>query len=59
MTISGTSSSYQSPAAAATERAMLVAKKQQDVSKDQGQALVALIENSSTGATNGGIDIYA
>jgi hypothetical protein len=39
-------------------RAMLVLKKQQDVSKDVGQALVALIEDSaSTGA--GRINTYA
>jgi hypothetical protein len=58
MTVSGSSSAYQSPAVSEAARAMLVLKKQQDVSKDVGQALVSLIEDAaSTGA--GRINTYA
>ena len=50
MTVSGTSSSYISPALAEQERGMLALKKQQDASKAIGQALVGLI---ATPAANG------
>ena len=59
MTISGSSPSYQSPAAAEAGRAMLVLKKQQDVSKDVGQALIGLIAQSSPSQPAGRIDAYA
>jgi hypothetical protein len=66
MRISGDSSSYQSPEAlavalsaeaAAAAREMAVLKKQQDVSRNVGQALVALIDGASSG--NGRINVYA
>ena len=45
--VSGSPSSYQSPAVKEAERIVLVVKKQQDVSQQQGQALVDLVESSS------------
>jgi len=58
MNVSGVSS-IQSGAAAEAERGMMVLKKQQDVSKVEGQALVALIEKSVSSAIGGRIDVYA
>jgi hypothetical protein len=57
MRISGNSPSYQSAEAAAAERALMILKKQQDVAKNVGQALVALIDGASSG--NGRINVYA
>jgi hypothetical protein len=57
MTISGGSSSFQLPAVADVERGTLVLKKEQDVAKAEGQALVALIEKSS--AASQGFSAYA
>jgi hypothetical protein len=54
MTIPSTLSA-QSP----VEQAALVLKKTQDVTKAEGQALVALIETSSPGQSSGRIDVYA
>jgi len=60
MGVSGVSSSsgYRSPEAIEAERTMLVVKKQQDVAKDQGQALVDLVKKSSDGV-GGNINVYA
>jgi hypothetical protein len=58
MNVSGASSS-QSAAAAEAERGMLVLKKQQDVSRVEGQALVALIEKSASSGIGGRINVYA
>ena len=66
MRISGNSPSYQSPEAlagelsaeaAAAAREMAVLKRQQDVTRNVGQALVALIDGASSG--NGRINVYA
>ena len=66
MRISGNSSSEQSPEAlavalsaeaAAAAREMAVLKKQQDVTRNVGQALVALIDGASS--DNGRINVYA
>jgi hypothetical protein len=57
MRISGNSPSYQSAEATAAERALMILKKQQDVAKNVGQALVALIDGASSG--NGRINVYA
>jgi hypothetical protein len=59
MTISSTSPSYQSPAAADNDLAMLALKKQQDASKSEGQALVALIASSTSSAADGHFSAYA
>jgi hypothetical protein len=54
------SSSYQSPAALEAERAVLVLKKSQDVVKAQGEALIALIEQSvPTEGVGTKINVYA
>jgi len=66
MRISGNSQSDQSPEAlavalsaeaAAAAREMAVLKKQQDVTRNVGQALVALIDGASS--DNGRINVYA
>jgi hypothetical protein len=59
MTISATSPAPQSPALTEFDRAILIAKKQQDVSQAEGQSLVELISKSSVGASTGGINVYA
>jgi hypothetical protein len=59
MTISGSSPTYQSPAAAEASRAVMVLKKQQDMTKDVGQAMLGLIEQSSPSVAPGRIDVYA
>jgi hypothetical protein len=47
--VSSSVSSDASSAAAGTDRAILVAKKQQDVEKDQAQALIDLVKKSADG----------
>lgn len=60
MSVSGVSSaSYQPAAAAATERAVLVLKKQQDSAKIQAQALVDLISQTPPGPVGRRINVYA
>lgn len=59
MTISSTSAATPSSAVADADRTVAVLKKQQDASKDEGQALVALIQQSSVNENGGRFSAYA
>ena len=52
-----TVSSSASPAAAAMERVMIVLKKEQDVARTEGQALLSLIDAAP--GVGGRINVYA
>lgn len=52
-------SGYQSAELAEVKRGVAVLKKQQDVAKDQGEAMVDLVKASSTSDVGGRIDVYA
>jgi hypothetical protein len=57
--VSGSSSPYQSAAAAGEARVIQVLKKQQDVARDVGQALVELISEAAPAQIGGRISVRA
>lgn len=57
--VSGGSSPYQSAAAANEARVVQVLKKQQDVARDVGQALVELITDAAPKEVGGRISVHA
>jgi predicted component of type VI protein secretion system len=57
--VSGGSSSYLSPEAAAAARVVQVLKRQQDVARDVGQALVELISDAAPEAVGGRFSVRA
>ena len=57
--VSGSSSSFPAQAAREAERTMLVMKKQQDVTVDQGKALVELVNESAASGIGQRINVYA
>jgi hypothetical protein len=59
MRISGSSPSFHSADADAAERAMMVLKKQQDLARNVGQALIALIDGAEPSNGDGRINVYA
>jgi hypothetical protein len=58
MSVSGITSSSPSDTTA-DARAILVAKKQQDVAKDQAQALLSLVQQATTPGVGQRINVYA
>ena len=58
MRISGNSPHYQSAEALAAEREMMILKKQQDVAKAEGQALLSLIDQARPWV-GGRVNVYA
>jgi hypothetical protein len=57
--VSGNSSPYRSPAAADEARVIQVLKRQQDVARDVGQALVELISEAAPEQIGGRISVRA